>query len=191
MKIDENLHWLLSFYRTSEIGGALFFGQLARRLKPGPLQQDMTRHFADEAQHARYWTDCLEQLGAAPLNLDDTYQDRYLAAAGLPVNLMEIFAITHVFEKRAFGHYIAHKRQPGLPAPVTETLNRIMADEKWHIQWVGRALRAMEPEFGRDAIRDTLARYGAADAEVYQVLLREQADRVHALTATADAGEQP
>lgn len=186
MKIDENLHWLLSFYRTSEIGGALFFGQLARRLKPGPVQQDMTRHFADEAQHARYWTDCLEQLGAQPLNLGDTYQDRYLAAAGLPVNLMEILAITHVFEKRVFRHYIAHKRQHGLPAPVTGTLDRIMVDEKWHIQWVGRALRAMEPEFGADLIGETLARYSQADADVYQALLREHADRVVALTA----GEQ-
>src|SRR5262245_10960380 len=101
---------MLSFYRTSEIGGALFFGQLARRLRSGDIQQNMTRHFADEAQHAKLWTDCMGELGLTPLKLEDTYQDRYLAAAGLPANLMEILAITHVFEKRVFRHYLAHAR---------------------------------------------------------------------------------
>ena len=90
MKIDENLHWILSFYRNSEISGALFFGELARSLRPSPIQQDMTRHFADEANHARHWTDCLEQLGTPPLKLSRSYQDQYIAAAGMPTNVMEI-----------------------------------------------------------------------------------------------------
>src|SRR4029079_491029 len=76
--IDENLLWLLSSYRTSEISGALFFGQLARRLKPGAIQMDMTAHFADEAQHARYWTDCIAELSAAPLKLDASDTDNAL-----------------------------------------------------------------------------------------------------------------
>ncbi len=103
MKIDENLQWILSFYRTSEISGALFFGELARSLRPSAIQQDMTRHFADEANHARYWTDCLEKLGVQPLKLPTAYQNQYLAAAGMPANLMEILAITLVFEKRVVG----------------------------------------------------------------------------------------
>ena len=52
MATTDNLHWILSFYRTSEISGALFFGQLANALRPSRIQADMTRHFADEAQHA-------------------------------------------------------------------------------------------------------------------------------------------
>ena len=57
--LSENELWLLSFYRTSEISGSLFFGKLARTLRPGPIQIDMTKHFADEANHAWYWTECI------------------------------------------------------------------------------------------------------------------------------------
>lgn len=112
MKIDENLHWILSFYRTSEISGALFFGELARSLRPSAIQQDMTRHFADEANHARIWTDCMESLGVEPLKLPTAYQNQYLAAAGMPVNLMEILAITQVFEKRVVAQYALHRESP-------------------------------------------------------------------------------
>ena len=61
--ISENELWLLSFYRTSELSGALFFGRLARALRAGPIQRDLTRHFADESQHAWYWTRCIAELG--------------------------------------------------------------------------------------------------------------------------------
>ena len=52
MRIDENERWLLSYYRHCELGGALFFGRLSRVVRPGPLQLEMTRQFADEARHA-------------------------------------------------------------------------------------------------------------------------------------------
>src|ERR1043166_5120509 len=63
--IGENELWLLSFYRTSELSGALFFGRLARALRAGPIQRDLTHHFADESQHAWYWTRCIAELGDA------------------------------------------------------------------------------------------------------------------------------
>src|SRR5437763_882854 len=90
LMVDENELWILSFYRTSEISGALFFGRLARSMKPGPLQADMTKHFADESQHSWYWTRCLEELGARAYKLDDAYQDQYFQAAGMPVNFMAV-----------------------------------------------------------------------------------------------------
>ena len=37
--LDNNTHWLLSLYRTSEIGGALFFGQLAKSTRCAGMQQ--------------------------------------------------------------------------------------------------------------------------------------------------------
>ena len=112
MAMTDNLHWILSFYRTSEISGALFFGQLANALRPSRIQADMTRHFADEAQHARYWTDCLEKLGVQPLKLGLNYQNQYVSAAGMPVNLMEVLAITQVFEKRVISQYALHALAP-------------------------------------------------------------------------------
>ena len=81
--ITENERWILSFYRMSEISGSLFFGRLAKSLKAGPIQHDMTKHYADEAMHAWYWTDCLERLGVEPLDLGTAYQDRILILDGL------------------------------------------------------------------------------------------------------------
>ena len=178
MKIDENLHWLLSFYRTSEISGALFFGELARSLRPSPIQQDMTRHFADEANHARFWTDCLEKLGAEPLKLPTAYQNQYLAAAGMPANIMEILAITQVFEKRVVAQYSLHANSPGVPGVVKETIQTIMDDERWHIQWIREALEGMEDEYGADTIKDTLRRFTLADREVYAKTAAEHSDRI-------------
>lgn len=178
MKIDENLHWLLSFYRTSEISGALFFGQLSKSLKPSAFQQDMTRHFADEAQHARYWTNCLAQLGCEPLKLGMTYQDQYVAAAGMPVNLMEVFAITQVFERRVVNQYALHSRVPGIEPEVRDTLEKIMIDEKWHLEWIRKALKSMQGEYGLETIRDTLKRFTEADRDIYARTLAEHESRI-------------
>jgi hypothetical protein len=181
MTIDSNLHWILSFYRTSEIGGALFFGELARSLRPSAIQQDMTRHFADEANHARYWTDCMAELGVQPLKLATAYQNQYLAAAGMPANLMEILAITQVFEKRVVAQYALHGKSPNTPEPVRRTLETIMTDEQWHIRWIRDALAGMEGEYGADHIRATLRRFTLADREVYRRTALEHRERVREL----------
>jgi hypothetical protein len=179
--LTENERWVLSFYRSSEINGSLFFGRLARSLAPGPIQHDMTKHFADESMHAWYWTSCLQKLGAEPLRLDETYQDRYLAAAGLPTNLMEILAITLVFEKRVIGQYALHRTMPDLQEAIRDTIGRIMEDEKWHIAWVSAALEGLKPEFGAERVEATLKRFHEADQEVYASVLTEHAGRLEEL----------
>jgi bacterioferritin (cytochrome b1) len=178
MALPDDERWVLSYYRTSEINGSLFFGRLARTLKPSPIQHDLTRHFADEAQHAWYWTDCLDRLGTRPVKLSEAYQDRYLEAAGLPVNLMEILAITLVFERRVINQYAKHLSVPGLRVEVKDTIGRIMEDERWHVQWVRDALTGMEDRFGKDHIADTLRRYKEADREVYAHTLAEHEARL-------------
>lgn len=177
-QIDENLHWILSFYRSSEISGALFFGQLARSMRPGPIQRDMTQHFADEAQHARYWSDCLQGLGVGAIKLGNSYQDQYIMAAGMPVNLMEVLAISQVFEKRVFSHYARHSRLPEIDSLVHETLIRIMTDERWHIQWISEALKNMEEQYGKSHIDATLKRFKAADEEVYRKISVEHREHL-------------
>jgi hypothetical protein len=175
--LTENDRWLLSFYRLSEINGALFFGRVARTIR-GPLQADVTHHFADEAQHAHYWTQCLADLDSAPLKLGRGYQDRYLDAVGVPANLMEVMAITQVFEKRVIGQYHQHLRHPGIQPAVRATIERIMLDERWHISYVRDALAAMAEQYGAGEIESTLARFAAADAEVYAATIAEYGDRI-------------
>ena len=176
--LPDDEHWVLSYYRMSEINGSLFFGRLARALKPSPIQHDLTKHFADEAQHAWYWTDCLERLGSPPIKLSDAYQDQYLEAAGLPVNMMEILAITLVFERRVINQYARHLAAPSVRREVKETIDRIMQDERWHVQWVRDALTGMEARYGKDTIADTLRRFKEADREVYAKTLAEHEDRL-------------
>jgi len=183
MKMDQNEHWMLSYYRVSEIGGAMFFGRLARTLPPGMIQSDMTQHFADEARHATLWTKCIRDLGAEPLRVEGAYQDQYLAATGMPANLMEVFAITQVFEQRVLRQYSHHLAMPDAPEPVKTTLMTIMEDEKWHISWIRRELQRMESRYGREEIESTVRRMQSADREVYHKMTTEHAQRAAYITS--------
>lgn len=185
MQLTENELWLLSFYRSSEIAGALFFGRLARLLRPGAIQMDMTQHFADEAQHAALWTRCIGELGHQPLKLRESYQDAYLEAAGLPVNVMEILSITHAFERRVAKQYGDHARAVAALHPsVTATLERIIADERWHLSWVRKALKDCEARYGAELVSSTMRRHIEADGIVFEKLLAEQAERMGELCLT-------
>ena len=175
---NENEQWILSFYRASEISGALFFGKLAKSMKPGPIQHDMTKHFADEANHAWYWTQCMERLDIQPLKLREAYQDQYVSAAGMPTNIMEVLAITQIFEQRVISQYSIHSQLQEIQPVVKETLERIMLDEKWHIDWIRKALHNLESEYGADQIDSTLKRFREADREVFSDTVKEHEDRI-------------
>lgn len=178
MSLSENDLWLLSYYRNSEISGALFFGRVARIVKSGRLQAEVTHHFADEANHARYWTDCVTDLGASPIKLRSAYQDQYLEAVGMPANLMEVMAITQVFEKRVIGQYRQHLRMPGLDPRIRQTIEQIMVDERWHVAYVREALTEMEDRYGAEHIAETIDRFTRADEEVYAKTLAEYGERI-------------
>lgn len=180
MSLSENDLWLLSFYRSSEINGALFFGRIARTIR-GPLQADVTHHFADEAAHARYWSRCIADLGSDSLNLGRTYQDQYFETIGAPANLMEVMAITHVFEKRAIHLYRHHLRYERTQPLVRQTIERIMKDERWHVSYVRDALNAMGERYGADHVQATVNRYSEADEEIYANTLAEYGERMEFL----------
>lgn len=175
-RITENELWVMSFYRTSEVNGALFFGSVAKSIK-GPLVVDVTHHFSDEANHARWWTECIADLDHLPIRPPRAYQDRYLDAVGVPANLMEVMAITLVFEKRVISQYRNHLRNTGIHPAIAATINKIMVDERWHVAYVRAALDDMKERYGADEIDNTLALFTAADQEVYADTLAEFGDR--------------
>ncbi|BBA97112.1 hypothetical protein RVR_2710 [Actinacidiphila reveromycinica] len=176
IRLSENELWIASFYRSSEMSGAMFFGRVARTIR-GPLQKDVTHHFADESAHASYWTNCIDSLDQRAIPMRDAYQDRYMDAVGVPASLMEVMAITLVFEKRTIGHYNQHLREANTPAPVRATIEKIMLDERWHVRYVREALQDMEQRYGKQEIEDTLARYTAADVEIYGKAMAEFEER--------------
>jgi hypothetical protein len=186
---SENDLWIMNYYRSGEIKGALFFGRIARIVR-GPLQVDVTHHFADEATHAHYWTECLNDLGYSPSRETRGYQDQYLDAVGLPANLMEVMAITLVFEKRVIRLYNQHLRSAPHPR-VRQTIETIMHDERWHVKYVREALQEMGAKYGDEVIDATLARYTAADDEIYAKTLAEHGERMQFLTEASPGDHWP
>lgn len=178
MTDKDNEDWILSFYRFSEITGALFFGRLVKILPAGEIQHDMTKHFADESMHAWYWTKALDDLGKKPVHISEAYQDQYLESVGVPGNIMEILAITHVFECRVIAQYALHKQIPDLHPTLSSTFDLIMKDEKWHIEWISAALKSLETKFGKEHIATTLARYRKADKQIYGKIIVEHEQRI-------------
>jgi len=176
--MNDNDRWIVSFYRNSEISGAQFFSRLARVLPAGPIQFDLTKHFADESQHAWYWTKALGDMNLDPIKMTFAYQDHYLEAAGMPTNIMEILALTMVFERRVISQYARHSRVRDIHPAVQHALNTIMEDEKWHIQWVGDALKQMEEKFGAERVKNTYERFRKADEEVYGRMVAEHGERI-------------
>lgn len=181
--ISEDERWLLSFYRGSEISGALFFGKLAKTVGAGPIQHDLTKHFADESMHSWYWTDCLAKLNLTPIKLEMAYQDQYISAAGIPANIMEILALTLIFERRVIGQYALHRQSNQLNPIVEKTIDTIVDDEKWHIEWVTKALEGLKGEYGDEHVEKTIKHYQDADREVYKKTIAEHEQRIkHIMT---------
>jgi hypothetical protein len=178
-RLTEHDLWIMNYYRSGEIKGALFFGRVARVVR-GPLQVDVTHHFADEAAHARYWTECLDDLGFHPSREAKGYQDQYLDVVGLPANLMEVMAITLVFEQRAIRLYSQHLRSGPHPR-IRQTIEQVMRDERWHVKYVRDALLEMGAKYGEELVSGTLARYKAADDEIYAKTLAEHGERMRFL----------
>src|SRR5689334_17982851 len=99
---------LLNFYRASELHGGLVLGTMARRARDPQLMLELTRHAAEEIVHAQLWTETLLTLGLCPSPTNDTSQARYAALVGTPVSMIEVLALTQVFERRVYRHFQEH-----------------------------------------------------------------------------------
>lgn len=163
---------ILNFYRASELHGGLILAQLVRRTRDPRLILDLTTHAAEEVMHARMWTQCIIDVGGTPEPVRDTYQSRYAEFIGTPVTILEVLALTQVFERRVYRHFTEHLRRPGVHPVVAATLERMLEEEKGHLSWVKGWLDGQEsrrPGHVRRLIRD----YTHADAIVYDSLTRE------------------
>lgn len=157
--------WVLSYYRASELAGALLFGRLARRTADDELRSFLTRHFAEEAQHAWIWTETIEKIGATPLPIAETYQSQYASRAGLPSSMIEVLLLTETFERRIREHFQLHARRTRHPV-VRATLERMLAEEEGHLDWIEQRLAAAPAE----EVGALRARYQAVDEAIYATL---------------------
>ena len=87
-------------------------------------------------------------LGLDALKLKGAYQDEYLEAGGMPVNMMEVLAVTLVFERRVVGQYVAHSKAADLKAPIKATLDKIMGVASGSAERRGSPPRSMMAAVG-------------------------------------------
>ena len=163
---------LLNFYRASELRGGLVLATVAERVRQPELFLALTRHGAEEVEHAGLWAETMRDLGGRPWPTRDTAQARYAAALGRPSSLLHVLALTQVFERSVYAHFMERQRSPATHPRIRRTLERMIEDEKGHLSWVRRWLdeqKAVRPS----AVEETLERYGAADPMIWQRMYRD------------------
>jgi acyl carrier protein len=180
LEITRNELWLLSYYRESELAGALLMGRLAQQTDDDDLRVRLTEHCAEEARHAWAWTQTILEVGGTPLRVSETHQSRYQALLGDPSSVLEILALSQVFERRVMRHFRAHMGWPGTHPAVKRTLQTLMDDEVGHIRWVKDRLDAHAVVHGQATVKEMLDRYQQADDQIYAELAahRDRLDEV-------------
>jgi acyl carrier protein len=172
VEISENDLWILSYYRESELAGSLVMGRLARETDDDDLRVHLTEHCAEEAMHAWLWTETILKVGGTPKRVAETYQTRYYAEIGTPTSLLEILALTQVFERRVIKHFRAHLEWPNTHPVVAATLQRMIEDEVGHISWVKDRLDRYAAEKGDAIVAQTMRRFTEIDQRVYDTAMR-------------------
>jgi bacterioferritin (cytochrome b1) len=170
---------LLNFYRASELHGGLILGQMVRRTRDPELILNLTRHSAEEVMHAQLWTETIIAIGGRPAPVRDTYQTRYATEVGTPISMLEILALTQVFERRVYRHFLEHLRRPGLDPIVAATLRRMLDEERGHLTWVKKWLDSQSLQRPGE-VREAMQRYAAVDERVYAAISAEYGWRLAA-----------
>jgi acyl carrier protein len=170
LEISTNELWLLSFYRESELAGGLLMGRLAQQTDDDDLRVRFTEHCAEETRHAWAWTEAILEVGGTPQRVSETYQSRYHALLGDPSSILEVLALTQVFEKRVMRHFRKHLGWPGTHPVVKRTLQQLMDDEVDHVRWVKDRLDAHAAEHGEHVVGEMLEHYQRIDDQIYAEL---------------------
>ena len=170
---------LLNFYRASELHGGLILGQMVRRTRDPELILNLTRHSAEEMMHAQLWTEAIIAIGGRPAPVRETYQTRYAEEVGTPLTMLEILALTQVFERRVYRHFTEHLRQADLHPVIAATLRRMLDEERGHLTWVKHWLDKQSATRPNE-VREVMRRYAAADELIYAAMAAEYGWRVAA-----------
>jgi bacterioferritin (cytochrome b1) len=170
---------LLNFYRASELHGGLILGQMVRRTRDPELILNLTRHSAEEVMHAQLWTETIIAIGGRPAPVRESYQMRYAEEVGTPISMLEILALTQVFERRVYRHFTLHLGQPGVHPAVAATLARMLEEERGHLSWVKKWLDR-QASVRPAEVREVMRRYAEVDERVYAAISTEYGWRLAA-----------
>jgi bacterioferritin (cytochrome b1) len=137
--------WLLSFFRNSELHGALLMGRLARSLSGTELLTNVTRHCATEAHHAALLTEVIADLGGEVDLKTGTIQEQYSREGGVPKALVDLLVLSEVLENRVLSAYREQLNSADLHPKVRVVLEEILREEEEHgageNTWLEQTLR--------------------------------------------------
>jgi bacterioferritin (cytochrome b1) len=167
MTVTNSEAGLLNFYRASQLHSGLILGQMVRRTNDARLILTLTRHSAEEVMHAQLWTETIIAIGGRPASVRDTYQTRYAAAVGAPSTVLEVLALTQIFERRISRQFTLHLRLPGIHPAVAATLRRMIETKRGHLTWVKTWLDEQSRLRG-SKVREVMSKYALADQRIYE-----------------------
>lgn len=162
--------YVLSYYRAGELAGSLLFGRMAFHTNIDRIRAPLTRHCLEEAEHAWLWTETIRQLGHDPLKVTETYQSEYAREFGMPKNMLEVFCLTQVLERRVLSHFQMHLQRPGTHPAICNALQKMIDDEQGHLGWIWEELQAYDRDNradGEAAVKGTMDRLEEIDRRVY------------------------
>ncbi|HUG39527.1 MAG TPA: ferritin-like domain-containing protein [Longimicrobiales bacterium] len=163
---------ILNFYRASELRGGLVLATVAERVRDPELFLALTRHGAEEVEHAGLWAETMRDLGGRPWPSRATAQACYAEVVGRPSSLLHVLALTQVFERSVYAHFVERHRDPATHPRIRRTLERMIEDEKGHLSWVRRWLDD-QARARPDVLADLMRRYAAADRVVWDRMSRD------------------
>lgn len=165
---------LFNYYRDAELRGADLILRLMNRIDDLALQENLTRHLADETHHAWLWTERIRALGGQPVCIADGYHRHLRRKTGLPTNLLDLLALTYVVEERSGKRYEEHAARPDVDPDTLKALNEMRVDEEWHLEWVAEKLHALEQTEGKEKVAAVLSRYRTLEAEAFAEMLVDE-----------------
>ena len=173
---------LFSYYRDAELRGADLILRLINRTDNLDLQEKLTRHLADETNHAWLWTARIRALGGDLVRIDNGYHRHLRRKAGLPSNLADLLALTYVVEERAGKRYEEHASRPDVDPETLAALKEMRTDEEWHLAWVSEKLQELKQSEGAEKVTAALNRYRALEAEAFAEMLADEQKALNELT---------
>jgi demethoxyubiquinone hydroxylase (CLK1/Coq7/Cat5 family) len=172
MEISEVELRILNFYRISELHGGLILGRMVPRARDPRLVVELTRHSAEEVLHSQLWAETIVSLGGRILPARASYQRRLAERLGHPGTMLHVLAVTQIFERRVYRHFLEHLRRPDTHRRVQATLHRMIEEERHHLSWVKEWLDQQAQSRPGEVDR-ALRQAADADALVYPAVLAE------------------
>jgi len=172
--ITETELYIMSYYRASELAGALLYGKIALHTEIDKYRVPLTEQSFEESTHAWLWTKAIEKAHRIPIKVTETYQSEYGKRFGIPKGILDILALTKVLEKRTLNHLQKHLTLPDLHPIVKETIEKIVEDEIGHIGWTDKALEEYGNENSKEEVENAIENAEKIDNEVYKELMESK-----------------